>query len=49
MTLAAILLMARREGISLSETQLFMDNLEGLVNVVDLDFEATFRRLGSRC
>lgn len=47
--LAVILLMARREGISLSETQLFMDNLEGLVNVVDLDFEATFRRLESLC
>ena len=47
--LAAILLMARRERISLRETQLFMDNLEGLVNVVDLDFEATFRRLESLC
>jgi hypothetical protein len=47
--LATILLMARREGISLSETQLFMDNLEGLVNVDDLDFEATFRRLESLC
>jgi hypothetical protein len=47
--LATILLMARRQGISLSDTQLFMDNLEGLVNVDDLDFEATFRRLESLC
>jgi hypothetical protein len=47
--LATILLMARREAISLTETQLFMDNLDGMVNVDNLDFEATFRRLESLC
>jgi hypothetical protein len=47
--LATIMLMARRQGISLSETQPFMVNLQGLVNVDDLDFETTFRRLESLC
>ena len=45
--LAVMLLAARREGVSLEETQQLVDNLQGLVNIYDSDFEATFRRLES--
>jgi hypothetical protein len=47
--LATMLLAARREGIPLNTTEECIENLRGLVNMNNEDFESTFRRLESLC
>jgi hypothetical protein len=47
--LATILLAAHHAGIPMSETERFLENLQGLVNFQGSDFDAISRRLDCLC
>ena len=47
--LAILLLAAKNHGMSIDETQAFVDNVQDLVPVLDDSFEAIFRRLEMLC